>query len=640
MSKLFLGGILGILFIGLTAVVGQDIPVSELVTYEVHSASCYNYERDEFLIVWEDYQNANPDIYGRIMKSDGSFLGPAFPICIDQADQIYPATDYNRYNMEYIVVWQDNRLGGNDIYGIRLNMDGGKINSTRSLADTSFIISDNSWCQYHPRVAHNYINNTYLVVWYDTRNYLTTGYDIYGQRLDWNSNLLAPYSPPATDVNYPLSRGLETLFQGESYDDVTPDVAFHGSEGTELNEWLVVFARGISYTLTRIWGVRVNGTNGKLLNTWGEEDGPPPLTKSNLALGGPPWFPEFPIGFDSLNIWGEIDFIQGSPHTFSNAKWLPEGMMKEGYDYSLPEFLVAWTDFRNNLPDIYGQRVAYYPDSIAVKMGWKTTPGDDSLFTAVLLDTLGHVASPFFGWIDWPNYPVTNNPEYQSWNDLTYNQNNGEYLVVWNDWRKVAWDGMQSPTPAADVYGQRLYLNPADSSLLWLDDSGNPTKNRALNIPIAAVLIPDEGNKSYPAPSHGIVNNEFMISYDYDAPADNVNIDIWGTFYAGSPPTGVKPIETDQKPDRFLVSHNYPNPFNPATTIAFELPLTTRTTVKIYDLLGHEVTTLLDRTISAGKYQVSWDGRDAGGRQSSSGVYFYRIEAGPFQSSSKMILMR
>ncbi len=90
----------------------------------------------------------------------------------------------------------------------------------------------------------------------------------------------------------------------------------------------------------------------------------------------------------------------------------------------------------------------------------------------------------------------------------------------------------------------------------------------------------------------------------------------------------------------FSLKQNYPNPFNPATTITFELPLATRTIVKIYDLLGHEVTTLLDKMTPSGKHEISWDGRDANGRQAGSGVYFYRIEAGPFQASSKMILMR
>jgi hypothetical protein len=409
-------------------------------------------------------------------------------------------------------------------------------------------------------------------------------------------------------------------------------VAYHGGEDPLLNEWLVVFARSVERY--GIWGVRVRGTDGMLLDTYGEV---PEHLDDKIAfkpgtLGGPPWFPEFQVG-----VWADAD--QRCPHTESNAYWSPFGIGKSIYSYPIPEFLVVWTDFREIMPDIYGQRVAYFPDSTAVRMGLKADPGIDGQFTAALLDSAGDWM-PFPQWFPGENDPVTNNPYYQSWNDLTYNQNNGEYFVVWNDWRHaVDWDG-SPPSPESDVYGQRLFLDPTDSALVWLDHDGNPVIDRTENIAIAATRSPDEGNTYYPAPAHGTEENEYLVAYEYDMPANDANIDVYGAFYAGTPPASIERIPTTFVPDAFSLSQNYPNPFNPMTTIEFNLPSSERAVVTVFDMMGRKVATLLDQDMAAGGYRISWNSRDSYGQDVSSGVYFYRLEAGSYTATFKMILMR
>ena len=88
-------------------------------------------------------------------------------------------------------------------------------------------------------------------------------------------------------------------------------------------------------------------------------------------------------------------------------------------------------------------------------------------------------------------------------------------------------------------------------------------------------------------------------------------------------------------PSRFFLGHNYPNPFNPSTTIRFEIPQKTRVVLKVYDALGRVVETLRDEELPAGKYQEQWYARTL-----PSGVYFCRIQAGDFQAARKMLLMR
>ena len=85
---------------------------------------------------------------------------------------------------------------------------------------------------------------------------------------------------------------------------------------------------------------------------------------------------------------------------------------------------------------------------------------------------------------------------------------------------------------------------------------------------------------------------------------------------------------------------NYPNPFNPTTNIAFKIPAAQDVHLVIYNQLGQHVTTLVDRSLSAGEYQVTWDGTNAKGRSVSSGLYFYRMVAGSEQLVGKMTYLK
>ncbi|MBM2845455.1 MAG: hypothetical protein HW407_767, partial [Bacteroidetes bacterium] len=94
-------------------------------------------------------------------------------------------------------------------------------------------------------------------------------------------------------------------------------------------------------------------------------------------------------------------------------------------------------------------------------------------------------------------------------------------------------------------------------------------------------------------------------------------------------------------PLEFALSQNYPNPFNPTTTIEFSLARQVQVDLKIYDILGREVATLLQsNAMNAGRYIVRWDGRNRFGQSVATGVYFYRLVAGDFVHSKKMLLIK
>ena len=88
-------------------------------------------------------------------------------------------------------------------------------------------------------------------------------------------------------------------------------------------------------------------------------------------------------------------------------------------------------------------------------------------------------------------------------------------------------------------------------------------------------------------------------------------------------------------PDRFVLEQNYPNPFNPATTISYLLRSRERVKISIFNLLGHQIATLVDEIQNAGSHSIVWNASTV-----PSGVYFYRIRAGNFIESKKLTLMK
>jgi len=104
--------------------------------------------------------------------------------------------------------------------------------------------------------------------------------------------------------------------------------------------------------------------------------------------------------------------------------------------------------------------------------------------------------------------------------------------------------------------------------------------------------------------------------------------------------TSIDDIHTGNLPNIFKLEQNYPNPFNPTTRIRYQLPKNAHVSLTIYSILGTKIVTLVNENESAGYHEIEWDGRDELGSMVSSGIYIYRIEAGRFSESRKMIFLK
>ncbi len=151
-----------------------------------------------------------------------------------------------------------------------------------------------------------------------------------------------------------------------------------------------------------------------------------------------------------------------------------------------------------------------------------------------------------------------------------------------------------------------------------------------------------------------LTNPSETVTIDYDIKIDaGVNME-WaltsesGSRYVLSGQSGVT-VPSEHRfslnrvpviPETFTLHQNFPNPFNPITTLRYDLPEDALVSLKIYDMLGKEIAHPVNKMERAGFRSVQWDARDSMGRAVSAGVYLYRIEAGKFVQTRKMVLLK
>jgi len=134
-----------------------------------------------------------------------------------------------------------------------------------------------------------------------------------------------------------------------------------------------------------------------------------------------------------------------------------------------------------------------------------------------------------------------------------------------------------------------------------------------------------------------------IISGTWTIIATNGDVDVYaqnGPFTLTIDGSQLNVNDSDPIPETFALHANYPNPFNPSTTISYDLPERAQVTLDIYDILGKQIKTLVNQSQDAGNNIAVWDGTDEFGRPVSAGVYLYRIKAGEFIQTRKMLLLK
>ena len=243
--------------------------------------------------------------------------------------------------------------------------------------------------------------------------------------------------------------------------------------------------------------------------------------------------------------------------------------------------------------------------------------------------------------------------EYLASNDACCTDENGEYddfIEIYNGGTaSVDLGGMyitddlskttewQIPTTSPDS----TTIDPGDFLVLWAD------KESEQGILHVEIKLSGDGEQIGLFASDGAT---VVDTLTFDAQTADVSqgrnpdgSETWATFSSPTPGTtngSASVSEQINLPSTIALEQNYPNPFNPQTTLTYILPEETMVTLVVYDILGKQIKTIVNQSQNAGVHNVEWNGTDISGTLVSGGVYLYRIEAGEFTDTRKMLFLK
>ena len=170
------------------------------------------------------------------------------------------------------------------------------------------------------------------------------------------------------------------------------------------------------------------------------------------------------------------------------------------------------------------------------------------------------------------------------------------------------------------------------SSLNWYSQAWSPDHSKVVMAGVYA------DSSYYPYLPYSSFLYIYNISTDSFTATTGTNYFI-PVFWVGESDVSVDE-PADNFPREFVLYSNYPNPFNPTTTLRYDLPEDSHVSIMIFDLMGREIRTLINKQQSAGIKSIMWDGTNDLGQPLSAGMYLYRISAGDFHSVKKMVLLK
>ena len=199
-------------------------------------------------------------------------------------------------------------------------------------------------------------------------------------------------------------------------------------------------------------------------------------------------------------------------------------------------------------------------------------------------------------------------------------------------------DNIAPVTPTA-LAGKQSFT-PVGLDLTWARNTEPDLGHYAVYRGTSAGFVPGPSNLIASPTDTATFDRHWQWSGGYYYKVSAIDIHGNESLWAVLSPDAVTGTETPKAPAASYLAQNYPNPFNPTTRIAFGLSAPGHVSLRIYDVAGRLVRALANDDRRAGRYDVSWDGRDSNGRAVASGIYFYRLNAGAFESTKKMILVR
>ena len=533
------------------------------------------------IVAWYDYRNPPIDVYAQRVSASGAvqWTADGVAICAASGGQWYQEIASDGAGGA-IITWQDNRSGTYDIYAQRVNASG----AVQWTVDGSALCTV-AGTQTEPAIICDGAGGA-IIAWHDFRS--GSHNDIYAQRVNASGAIQWTIGGVA----------LSAIAGEQTYPDMTSD----GAGGIIAAWW---DQRGSDYDIYS-GHIDSKGRPGyrpptihSVMDVPGDEGG-----KVNLAWDASP-FDRLSGEVTRYTVWralatsAELALLgSGAALVSSPGEALEDA---KGPVVRMSSFS-GETFYWKLISSIDAYRLPGYSEIVSTLFD-STAVCDDYHYFQVI----AHTASPSVYWISEPDsgYSVDNlapcaplclageqshAPEGLM---LTWERNTEPDLDCYRVYRGLSEDFIPGPGNMIGAPCDTLHFDGG-----WRWDSGYYYKVSAVDI---------HGNES---------------------------------AYSLLRPEGVTGDETPAAPRASYLAQNYPNPFNPSTRITFGLAAPERVSLRVYDAAGRLVRVMVDGALPAGYYSESWNGLDEGGRAVASGVYFYRLDAGAFMQTKKMILLR
>jgi subtilisin-like proprotein convertase family protein len=562
-------------------------------------------EDGDLLITWPlDLAAPNSmDIYVQKVDKDGNIKwgSNGLPVCLTTGLSLLGSKIISDGNGGAFVCWSDNRSGGSnsDIYAQRISSSGTPLWTANGIPictkaesqNTIGIISDQ--------------NGGAIIFWEDIQS---STYNICAQRIDSTGNklwepdgrVLYSTTNPFSQIEFVLDKNKEIFFLWSTL------------EGN-------IYAQKVDYNGNLVWAspVTICATQSSVSY----------LAASKSDINGIVivWLDNRNVNYDLYSQWISADGF---------AKWNDNGVAicnetHEQSDYSITfdrfgGSVIAWADMRNGNYDIYAQnidsrgklgtnRYQFNRNGLNKTISNTNPAGDTLLISLPGLKETGYYSVTVN--IDSLIHPAVNEltiklTHLTTTDTVVFNLNSGENFI-----------------------GTFL-----DDYALDLLTSGIP--------PYTGFYKPYKPLSSF---INSDLNGEWILTIEDNNIANNGTLKSWGLVFNKGEITDIEYEGSGNTPNNFSLEQNYPNPFNPSTRIQYQVSSITHVTLKVYDILGNEIATLVNEEKPAGKYEVEFQAA-VGNRQLASGIYFYQLlvsalqskdgKAGEFIQTKKMILIK
>jgi hypothetical protein len=586
------------------------------------------------IMVWTDRRDGNDDIYAQRVNASGTvqWAVDGVALCTDPVDQwsIYIVSDGEG---GAIVTWDDQRSGDYDIYAQRVDLKGDVLWVANGVPVCS-LATDQRW----PRIAMDGGGGA-IIEWHDLRS---GNYDIYAQRISaagaalWDVGGVPVCTLPVSQYSMCITSdgagGAHIAWNDwreDSYDIYAQRVDSSGAV-----QWAVDGIPVCVLAETQHWPEIVSDGAGGAIVAWRDlRDGNYDIYAQFISHEG-----EVSTYEPMISAVMDVPDDQGGKlEVYWNASCNDEHPETEITYYSV------WR--RLSAPLLATEEDASKGDASFYKT--PDVPLDFEGAAVRLMDN-------GYSWEWLANIPARYFESYSylavSLNDSMGTDPGWQYFMVTahTPLQYVFYDSPidsgysvdnLSPSIPGGFAAEQSYA-PEGLNLDWDDNVEPDFHHYNLYRGLGADFVPSAENL-VSSPGDAVwFDGEWTwdSGYWYKLGAVDVHGNMSGLTVAG--PGNITGDDPMPVPDTTFLAQNYPNPFNPLTNIGFGINEQAYVSLRIYDAAGRLVTTLIDESRPAGRYEAMWNGSDGLGNMVSSGVYFYKLVAGDFVQTKKMVLLR